>query len=323
MTAHVDEWAPAAAIAGAPNVVPFRSAALTTEKAPTPSAAEQKAFDEPLRQASARIGAVEPAARTEQANNAVPAQATDQAKAQPALTGALSHEIRVALNSIVGFSETMLEERFGPIGNERYRGYLADIRSAGQHVAKLLHGLAGVSDITGVTRKADFINLSEIVQGCVAQLQPQASRAHVLIRASLAPASTLHAADANAVRQLVVDLLSNAIRSTGAGSQVIVSTSITPGTDGGAGDVILRVRDTGGGLGARDAGAGLDSSSPGHDAAAVQSPESVLAIARGFAEANGARFAITSGASEGTLVEITFPGAARPPGGTPRSDGGG
>src|SRR5262249_20927619 len=127
----------------------------------------------------------------------------EPARDQPALTGAFSHELRVALNSIVGFAETMLDERFGPIGNERYRGYLADIHSAGEQVTKLLNGLAEASDAADTTRKSERVDLSEVVQRCVTQVQPQASRAHVLIRTSLTGNSTACAADAQTVRQLV------------------------------------------------------------------------------------------------------------------------
>jgi signal transduction histidine kinase len=300
-TAQIDERAPVAVGAGFQNVVPFRPATserVLSDAQPAGANNVEAAYLREREQLEQDLRAA--VAQAEEAKRRL-----DQAKVQPALTGALSHQIRGALNSIIGFSETMLEERFGPIGNERYRGYLEDIHTAGEQVTKLLHGLVGVSDITGVTRKSDLLNLSEVVQGCVAQLQPQASRAHVLIRASLTPGSTVRTSDAHAVRQLVVDLLMNAVRSTGAGSQVIVSTAITAGTDGGAGDVILRVRDTGSTLAAPDAGAGVEPSG------AEQTPGAMLAIAKGFAEANGARFAIASGPSEGTLVEVTFPAAAR------------
>ena len=53
----------------------------------------------------------------------------------------ISHEIRTPLNSIIGFSEVMIDERFGPIGNERYREYLKDIRNSGTHVVSLLNDL--------------------------------------------------------------------------------------------------------------------------------------------------------------------------------------
>ena len=59
----------------------------------------------------------------------------------------ISHEIRTPLNAIIGFSEVMIEERFGPIGNERYREYLRDIHASGEHVISLVNDLLDLSKI--------------------------------------------------------------------------------------------------------------------------------------------------------------------------------
>src|SRR5262249_44052418 len=82
----------------------------------------------------------------------------------------ISHEIRTPLNSIVGFSEVMLEERFGPIGNERYRDYLKDIRTSGTHVIALLNDLIDLTkiEVGKLELSSDSVNLNELVHGCVA-----------------------------------------------------------------------------------------------------------------------------------------------------------
>ena len=59
----------------------------------------------------------------------------------------ISHEIRTPLNAIIGFSEVMMEERFGPIGNERYREYLKDIHASGAHLISLINDLLDLSKI--------------------------------------------------------------------------------------------------------------------------------------------------------------------------------
>jgi signal transduction histidine kinase len=148
--------------------------------------------------------------------------------------------------------------------------------------------------------KTEAVGLNDVVRDCVTHMQPQASRAHVLIRTSLLSSPTAVTADGPAVRDIVVALLRNAIASSNAGGQVIVSTTLTP--DEGSGKVTLRVRDTGQGLNERELAEALG-----------QSPQSdpdaggpVLARVKALAEGNGATFAVASGANEGTSVEIRF-----------------
>src|SRR5262249_3358611 len=130
----------------------------------------------------------------------------------------VSHEIRTPLNSILGFSEVMLEERFGPIGNERYREYLKDIRASGEQVMALLTGLVALSKIGAghLDLAPASFNLNDVVQGCVTLMQPQANRERIIIRTSLSPTLPPVTADARSVRQIVLNLLSNSIKFTGA-----------------------------------------------------------------------------------------------------------
>src|ERR1044071_3222639 len=139
----------------------------------------------------------------------------------------------------------MMQERFGPIGNDRYRQYLKDIRTSGGHLVSLLNDLLDLSKIEAGKLDLNFadVDLNELTQQCVALMQPQASRERVIIRTSLAPTLPPVVADARSVRQIMLNLLSNSIKFTGAGGQVIVSTALSDG-----GDVVLRVRDTGVGM---------------------------------------------------------------------------
>ena len=99
----------------------------------------------------------------------------------------ISHEIRTPLNAIIGFSEVMMEERFGPIGNERYRQYLKDIHTSGGHLISLLNDLLDLSKIEAGKLDLNFatVDLNELTQECVALMQPQASRERIIIRTSL------------------------------------------------------------------------------------------------------------------------------------------
>jgi len=218
----------------------------------------------------------------------------------------ISHEIRSPLNAIIGFSEVMMDERFGPIGNERYRQYLRDIHSSGGQLIALLNDLLDLSKIE--TGKLDLIfanvNLNDVTQQCVAIMQQQANRDRVIIRTSLPPNLPQIVADARSVRQIVLNLLSSSIKLTGAGGQVIVSTALTDDQE-----VVLRVRDTGAGMSAQELQAALEPFRQLATAArwGASGTGLGLPITKALAEANHASFKITSVVDDGTLVEVAFP----------------
>ena len=137
----------------------------------------------------------------------------------------ISHEIRTPLNAIIGFSEVMMEERFGPIGNDRYRDYLRDIHVSGAHLMSLINDLLDLSKIEAGKLDLSFesVPVNAIIQECVALMQPQANRERIIIRTSLsARASPTSSPTRARFRQILLNLLSNAIKFTQAGGQVIV-----------------------------------------------------------------------------------------------------
>src|SRR5205807_538368 len=167
----------------------------------------------------------------------------------------ISHEIRTPLNAVIGFSEVMMEERFGPVGNDRYREYLKDIHASGGHLVSLINDLLDLSKIEAGKLDLTFtsVNLNGLVQQCVAIMQPQGNRERIIIRTSLAPTLPPVVVDARSIRQIVLNLLSNSIKFTGAGGQVIVSTALTD-----RGEAVLRVRDTGAGMSEKEIEAALE-----------------------------------------------------------------
>ena len=157
----------------------------------------------------------------------------------------VSHEIRTPLNTITGFAEVIMAERFGPVGNERYREYVKDIHAAGTHLVALLNDLVDLSRIESGKAELNFANISlnALTQQCVGIMQPQANKARIIIRTALTPALPHVVADERSMRQIVLNLLSNSIRLTGPGGQVIVSTAYSDSRE-----AVLRVRDTGTGM---------------------------------------------------------------------------
>lgn len=218
----------------------------------------------------------------------------------------VSHEIRTPLNAIIGFSELMMDERFGPIGSERYRDYLRDINRSGNHVLDLVNDLLDISKIEAGEQELSYVavSLNDALGEAVAIMQPQANRERVIIRSSFASRLPDVVADLRSVRQIALNLLSNAVRYTQAGGQVIVSTVYEPN-----GEVILRIRDTGVGMSSAEIDQALR---PFKQVNALKRARGDgtglgLPLTKAMVEANRARFAIQSRPSEGTLIEITFP----------------
>lgn len=233
-------------------------------------------------------------------------QAEAASSAKSDFLAKVSHEIRTPLNAIIGFSDVMMNERFGPIGNERYKEYLRDIHGSGTHLVSLVNDLLDLSKIEAGKLDLAFepVNLNDLTQQTVALLQPQASRERIIIRTALTPELPPVVADARSVRQIVLNLLSNSIKFTGAGGQVILSTARTD-----HGEAVLRVRDTGIGMSDKDIATALEPFRQLATAARSDSHGSGLGLplTKALVEANSARFSIKSAVNAGTLVEIVFP----------------
>jgi signal transduction histidine kinase len=251
-------------------------------------------------------GHVESFKKTEAELRAATREAQRAAATKAEFVSKVSHEIRTPLNAITGFAELMIAERFGPIGNERYADYLKDIHAAGMHVVALLNDLLDLSKIETGQLDLAFANVSlnDLTQQCVGLMQPQASRARIIIRTSLTPGLPQVVADERSLRQIVLNLLSNSIKFTGPGGQVIVSTAFAD-----SGEAVLRVRDTGVGMNERDVEAALEpfrqtaiSGSWGSGGTGLGLP-----LTKALAEANRAHFSIKSAPNAGTLVEVAFP----------------
>ena len=226
------------------------------------------------------------------------------ANAKADMLARISHEVRTPLNAIIGFAEVMIAERFGSLGNERYVEYMKDIRASGERVVAIINDLTDLSRIE--TGKLDLAfasqNLNDLVESCVAVMQPQANRERIIIRTSLAHMLPAVMADARALRQITLNLIGNSIHLANAGGQVIVSTALSD-----LGEVVLRVRDTGHGLNDNEVAAAMEpfrTQAPS-DQAPDGSPVS-LSLTKALVEANRAQFHIKTGAHSGTLIEVVF-----------------
>ncbi|WP_269933373.1 PAS domain S-box protein [Aminobacter sp. HY435] len=218
----------------------------------------------------------------------------------------ISHEIRTPLNAIIGFSELMVDEKFGPVANDRYRDYLRDINRSGNHVLDLVNDLLDISKIEAGQQEMDYeaVSLNDTLAETVAMMQPQANRERVIIRSSFASRLPEIVADRRSIRQIALNILSNAVRYTQAGGQVIVSTAYEA-----SGDIVMRVRDTGIGMTQPEIEQALKPFKQINSLKRTRGDGTGLGLplTKAMVEANRARFAIASTPGEGTLVEVTFP----------------
>ena len=214
----------------------------------------------------------------------------------------VSHEIRTPLHAILGFTEVMIEERFGPIGNDRYRDYLKDIQASGRHVMSLADDLLDLAKIE--SGKLDLalapIDANSVIRECVSLMQPQAAQERIIMRVSLFEQLPRVMVDERSLRQIMLNLMSNAVKFNEPGGQVIVSTALDA-----AGQAVIRVRDTGVGMSESEVGVAL---APFGRIGSQKAGSGLgLPLTKALVEANNAAFSIQSRREQGTLIEIAFP----------------
>ena len=216
----------------------------------------------------------------------------------------VSHEVRTPLNSILGFTELMLQERLGPIGNSRYKGYIEDIHQSGLYALSLLNDLLDISKMEAGKFELDFtaVEIAELVTESVNSLQPLAKRARIVLRTSFAPNLPAVIADPRRLKQILLNLLSNAIKFTAVGGQVITSASIVDG------DLRLRVRDNGVGMSEDEIVFAMQPFHQLDTAPRKQTGTGLgLPVTKALVDANRARLLLTSEPGVGTCADVVFP----------------
>ncbi|MDO1581082.1 ATP-binding protein [Rhizobium oryzicola] len=218
----------------------------------------------------------------------------------------VSHEIRTPLNAIIGFADMMATERLGPVGHPRYVEYANDIGRSGRHVLDIVNDLLDISKIEAGEMDLEFssVGLNDTVAEAVSLVQPQANSQRVIIRTALSHSVPPVVADIRSIKQIVLNILSNAIRFTPAGGQIVVSTAYEAN-----GSVVLRIRDTGIGMSRSELELAMK---PFRQVAGASRKRGDgtglgLPLTKAMVDANRASFAIHSTPNEGTLVEVTFP----------------
>ena len=260
---------------------------------------DQTCLDE---EASPSLPVAEPApAATQQAASALDA---DGATRRLEFLAKVSHEVRTPLNSIIGFTELMLQERFGAIGNARYHGYLEDVHQSGLYALSLLNDLLDISKLEVGKFELDFtaVDVAELVEDCATSLQPLAKRARIVLRTSLAAELPSVVADPRRLKQILLNLLTNAIKFTKEGGQVIVSGSMVDG------ELRLRVRDNGVGMTKDEIAFAMQPFHQLDTAPRKQTGTGLgLPVTKALVDANRARLVLSSEPGVGTSADVIFP----------------
>jgi PAS domain S-box-containing protein len=218
----------------------------------------------------------------------------------------ISHELRTPLNAILGFSELMRLERFGKLQNEKYRGYVSDIHSSGVHLLSLINDLLDLSKVEAGKLELTFtsVSLPEVTDHAMRLLAERAQQARVSVRRNFPADLPNVVADLRSMRQIMINLISNAIKFTDPGGHVTVAGRLNK-----AGELVLRVRDTGVGMNQDEIKSALEPFQRVTSAARpdIEGTGLGLPLTKALTEANRAAFAISSEPGKGTLVEITYP----------------
>jgi signal transduction histidine kinase len=218
----------------------------------------------------------------------------------------MSHELRTPMNAVIGFTEMMSKEVFGPVGSPKYREYLGDIAVSGQH---LLHVVNNILDLAKVeagkwAMEESVCDMRELCESTMLMVRERARAAKVaLVAAPASPPVTIRA-DRRLMRQILINLLTNGIKFTEARGKVTLWWSLEAN-----GDVALHVSDSGVGMTDDDIRRVLEPFGRGSaDLARARHDTGLgLSICRQFAEMHGGRMEIASELGKGTTVTVVLP----------------
>jgi two-component system, cell cycle sensor histidine kinase PleC len=217
----------------------------------------------------------------------------------------MSHELRTPLNAILGFSEVIRDRTFGEAAAPRYSAYASDIHDSGRHLLALINDILDLSRIeAGKWELAEAVIEMPILTDSVVKLTaPLAEHRGIDILSQCDETHGLFA-DRKAVAQILINLVSNAVKFTAAGGQVCVTAKL----QGGA--WVLEVRDTGCGISPEDMPRVLERFGQArHDVASVAGKGVGLGlpITKGLVEMHGGSLTIESEMDVGTVVRVEFP----------------
>ncbi len=218
---------------------------------------------------------------------------------------AMSHELRTPLNAVIGFSDVLLAELYGPLGTPRYKEYAQDIRDSGTHLLSLINDVLDLSrlDAQQSALDNDEFSIGDVVAETMRMVQPQADRAGVTLSADVPADLPMVRADRRRIRQVLLNLTSNAAKFTHPGGSVHVSAVYD------LHDIVVSVADTGIGIAREDIPKALErfGQVDSRLARKYQGTGLGLPLAKQLTELHGGTFDLKSAVGVGTTVNFTLP----------------
>ena len=234
------------------------------------------------------------------------AAASEENRMKSEFLANMSHELRPPLNAILGFSDSMRSEIFGPLGVDRYRVYLNDIWDSGQHLLGIVDDVLDMSKIEVGTQELEPVELrlEDVFDHCTRIMAPACDQKAISLATSCPAGGVRFDADERRVNQIMLNVVSNAVKFSPECSTIELSGEITED-----GSLVIAVRDHGCGIAEEDIetvfkpfGQVAGTYARSHGGTGLGLP-----ISKSFAELHGGTLKIASVPGEGTKVMILFP----------------
>ncbi|MEE9544883.1 MAG: HAMP domain-containing sensor histidine kinase, partial [Rhodospirillales bacterium] len=227
-------------------------------------------------------------------------------RAKSEFLATMSDELRMPLNAVIDFAETLELQILGPLGNPRYLEYAKDIKVSSRHLLDLFSDVLGMSAIEAgkVDLRKDNVNVSEAIEACWRLMKGQAEEGKLALSFDLADGFPGLRADERRLKQILLNLLSNAIKFTPAGGKVHISAGL-----GDDGSLNIAVADNGIGMKAEDIAKAMSAFGQVKNGYSGKFSGTGLGIplSKHFAELHGAAFDIDTVPGAGTTVTVRFP----------------
>ena len=215
----------------------------------------------------------------------------------------MSHELRTPLNAIIGFSEVLTERMFGEL-NEKQEEYLKDINASGTHLLSLINDFLDLSKIEAGRMELELtdFDLPTALDNALTLVRERAARRGITLEKSVDERLGQIRADERKIRQVALNVLSNAIKFTPEGGRIEVRAVPVDGS------VEVSVSDTGVGIAPEDQEAVFEEFRQVGTSAAKQEGTGLgLALCRKFVELHGGRIWVTSQVGVGSTFTFTIP----------------
>ena len=266
---------------------------------------------------------ITPRKRAEEELRAAKEEAEEASKAKSAFLNTMSHELRTPLNAVLGFAEMLRDELLGPLGNPQYRDYARDIHKSGRRLLDIINDILDLTKIEAgrLSLNEQEVDIGNVLERCERRIADFAIEKGIQIEVEPPPSPTALQADPARLDQILLNLVSNAVKFSPGGNRVSVSAGREED-----GAFFLRVADSGIGMNEDEVAKALKPFQQ-VDASLARRFEGIglgLTLTKSLVELHGGTLAIVSAPGRGTTVTANLPAwrvaaAAKPAPQSPKS----